>query len=644
MNEELLHPKYRRDVDGLRALAVLLVIAYHYFPGHLTGGFVGVDIFFVISGYLISSIVFSNLERGIFSYEQFYGRRIRRIFPALIIVLLGSLAFGWFVLLKDEFRQIGKHVAAGAAFGSNLVLWSESGYFDADASLKPLLHLWSLGIEEQFYIFWPLMLGLAWRYRSNLLAITVSVALLSFVVNLLTVSNDPTAAYYSPLTRSWELMIGGILAYISSRPTTTTYRLLKRSPNLQSLVGMILVGIGAVCLDPHSVFPGWWALLPTIGAFLLISAGPAAWLNRVLLGNGLVVRVGLISYPLYLWHWPLYSYALICLDGSISVPLKISLIAATFVLAQLTYAIVERRVRFAHGALAIPVLGGLMVGTLVLGIAASSALISPRNSDASLEKLVQAVSDWEFPDGWESYRFSGVKFFAQAAQRNTTVFIGDSNVEQYAPRIRYVINHDPASAQTAIMATEGGCSVIPLVFVHQQRICTEKMNAAIQLAHQSDVTKIVLGQNWLGYRSELNRSDVQDSLASLIRGFGANRKVYLLLNMPVGPELNPRTMFGGSRFSGLYRRSPAELNFNYSAFEASYADVRKTLTRIAAANGAIVIDPLSVLCPSETCPIADSDGRPFYKDHAHLTATYARAKAAFIDTTISVDPFVSEPR
>jgi peptidoglycan/LPS O-acetylase OafA/YrhL len=644
MNEEPLHPKYRRDVDGLRALAVLLVIGYHYFPGHLTGGFVGVDIFFVISGYLISSIVFSNLEHDSFSYVQFYARRIRRIFPALIIVLLASLAFGWFVLLKDEFRQIGKHVAAGAAFASNLALWSESGYFDADATLKPLLHLWSLGIEEQFYIFWPLLLGIAWRYRSNLLSITVSVALLSFVANLLTVSNDPTAAYYSPLTRSWELMIGGILAYVSSRPTTTIYRLLKRFPNLQAVVGMILVGIGAVYLDPRSVFPGWWALVPAMGAFLLISAGPAAWLNRVFLGNGLVVRIGLISYPLYLWHWPLYSYALICLDESIGVPLKISLIAATFILAQLTYAVVERRVRFARGASVISLLVGSMVGTLGLGIAAFSGVISPRNSDASLEKLVQAANDWEFPGSWESYRFSGVKFFAEVAQRNTTVFIGDSNVEQYAPRIRYVIDRDPASAQTAIMATEGGCSVIPLVFVHQKQICSEKMNAAIQLAHQPEVTKIVLGQNWLGYRSDLNRPDVQESLASLIRGFGGNRKVYLLLNMPIGPELNPRTMFGGSRFSGLHRKSLTELNFNYSAFEASYTDIRETLTRIAAANGAIVIDPLGVLCAREACPIADADGRPFYKDHAHLTATYARAKATFIDPTVSVEPFVSEPR
>src|SRR5215831_15751110 len=152
----LSHPKYRRDIDGLRAVAVLSVVAFHVFPNWMVGGFIGVDIFFVISGYLISTIIFENLDKDTFSFAQFYERRVKRIFPALILVLVSCFAFGWFILLPDEYKQLGKHTAGGTAFVANFVLWNESGYFDNAAETKPLLHLWSLGVEEQFYIVWPL--------------------------------------------------------------------------------------------------------------------------------------------------------------------------------------------------------------------------------------------------------------------------------------------------------------------------------------------------------------------------------------------------------------------------------------------------------------------------------------------------------
>jgi len=212
-----LTPKYRPDIDGLRAVAVLAVIAFHAFPNRLPGGFIGVDIFFVISGFLISTILFEKIEKQTFSFSEFYSRRIRRIFPALVLVLMASLSFGWFVLISDELNQLGKHVAAGAAFVSNFVLWGEAGYFDNSAESKPLLHLWSLGVEEQFYIFWPLILCIAAKLRSNLLVITVVIAVISFILNIFGVKPDPVATFYSPLTRFWELQCGSILAWLVLR-------------------------------------------------------------------------------------------------------------------------------------------------------------------------------------------------------------------------------------------------------------------------------------------------------------------------------------------------------------------------------------------------------------------------------------------
>jgi len=210
---QLSHPKYRPDIDGLRAIAVLAVVTFHAFPEFVRGGFIGVDIFFVISGYLISTIIFENLEKGSFSFSEFYARRIRRIFPSLLVVIIACFVFGWFELLADEFKQLGKHIAAGSGFISNFVFWGEAGYFDNSADTKPLLHLWSLGIEEQFYITWPMFIWLSWRYKLNFPLIALTVALVSFVLSVKGVRNDSVATFYSPQTRFWELIIGSLLAW-----------------------------------------------------------------------------------------------------------------------------------------------------------------------------------------------------------------------------------------------------------------------------------------------------------------------------------------------------------------------------------------------------------------------------------------------
>ncbi|MDR0933870.1 MAG: acyltransferase [Burkholderiaceae bacterium] len=204
---------YRPDIDGLRAIAVLAVIAFHAFPAKVKGGFVGVDIFFVISGYLISSILFTGLEKGTFSFIQFYARRIRRIYPTLLVVFIACLVFGGFILLPDEYQQLGKHTVGGAGFIANFVLWWESGYFDSASELKPLLHLWSLGIEEQFYIVWPFLLWVGWKGRWNLRRLVIGLGLVSLIWNVAICVRHPVMDFYSPMTRIWELLAGALLAH-----------------------------------------------------------------------------------------------------------------------------------------------------------------------------------------------------------------------------------------------------------------------------------------------------------------------------------------------------------------------------------------------------------------------------------------------
>lgn len=338
---------YRRDIDGLRALAVAMVVIYHAFPHALPGGFIGVDVFFIISGYLISTILYQGIQSGSFSITDFYSRRVRRIFPALSIVLVSTGIFGWFSLRADEFQQLGKHIAAGAGFVSNIVLWGESGYFDNAAETKPLLHLWSLGIEEQFYFFFPIILWLAWSKKLNLLAVTTTIAVLSFGWNLYQYNSDTTALFYSPLSRFWELMIGSVLAYLTlsakKKPSTSTTSL---AANVRSLTGVALIAIGVVLAGRAFAFPGIWALFPTLGAALLISGGPTAVVNKYVLSHPVMVFIGLISYPLYLWHWPLLSFARIIEGRTPTATVRALCVVAAVVLAFGTFRLIERPLRF----------------------------------------------------------------------------------------------------------------------------------------------------------------------------------------------------------------------------------------------------------------------------------------------------------
>src|SRR3954451_19958339 len=333
--------RYRPDIDGLRAFAVLSVVLYHAFPKVVTGGFVGVDIFFVISGFLISKIPFTEMTDDRFSFTMFYGRRIRRIFPALAVCLVAVLTFGFVSLMPSELAQLGKHVFFGAGFLSNIVLWSESGYFDNAASLKPLLHLWSLGIEEQFYILWPALLWVVFRMKAKVGRLLAVLFLASFAINVALSITDISADFYLPVSRFWELLAGAALAW---------WRPIALPHNVRcwlSIAGLAALLTSTAFFTVAMRFPGWLALLPVLGAVAIILAGPAATVNRIVLSNRAVVFVGLISYPLYLWHWPLISYAYVIRLGKLPTPLMATaLVAVSFLLAWGTYRFIEYPIRF----------------------------------------------------------------------------------------------------------------------------------------------------------------------------------------------------------------------------------------------------------------------------------------------------------
>lgn len=339
---------YRPDIDGLRALAIIAVIIFHAFPMWLRGGFVGVDVFFVISGFLITGIILDRLNTNQFGFRAFYAARIRRIFPALLFILIASLVAGWCILLANEYQLLGKHVAGGAGFVTNFLLWQESGYFDPASESKPLLHLWSLGIEEQFYLLWPALLWITYRLRWPVIGLVAVVGIGSFVANMSLAEYYGVADFYSPVARFWELMAGGALASYQTRKRSSQFDLQKMLwlPDILSVCGFLLIITSVAGFNRNMAFPSWRALLPVTGTACLIIAGPTALINRTILSRRIMVGIGLISYPLYLWHWPLLTFAHIFEDIRLPHPLRLAVLAASVLMAWLTYRFVEKPIRF----------------------------------------------------------------------------------------------------------------------------------------------------------------------------------------------------------------------------------------------------------------------------------------------------------
>lgn len=358
---------YRADIDGLRALAVASVLLFHAFPSVFPLGYLGVDVFFVLSGYLISGLMARALVDGRFSLATFYANRVRRIFPALIVVMLTCLVFGWFYLLDDELAQLGKHVLGGGAFVANLVLWRESGYFDEEAVRKPLLHLWSLGVEEQFYIVFPLLLGGLWKLTGNVRVAGGLTCLVALLMAWSMASASETARFYSPVSRAWELGAGVALAMLdlnrssppdAKHPTHHGWLVAWWCACVLLLASLIWRPTGGF-LHHHP------AVLSVLSTCVLIAAG--ARLASVPLTLAPFVTLGRISYPVYLWHWPLFAFAHIIVGDALSMPWRLALLVGALCLGWGTTRWIEAPLRFGRHRLVVPGLLGAMVGTMSLG-------------------------------------------------------------------------------------------------------------------------------------------------------------------------------------------------------------------------------------------------------------------------------------
>jgi peptidoglycan/LPS O-acetylase OafA/YrhL len=675
----LSHPKYRPDIDGLRAVAVLSVVAFHAFPAWVKGGFIGVDVFFVISGFLISTIIFENLEKGTFSFSEFYARRIKRIFPALLLVLMASFAFGWFALLADEYKQLGKHIVAGAGFVSNLVLWSEAGYFDNSAETKPLLHLWSLGIEEQFYIVWPFILWLAWKRKFNLLALTAIVALVSFALNLNGVKQHSVATFYSPQTRFWELLSGSILAWFALhkrhsfsicklRIDVWLSRVIYREtvgvngrtlPNLISLAGSLLLVYGFWQISSEVNFPGVWAVIPVFGAILIIVAGPAAWINRIVLSNRLAVWFGLISFPLYLWHWPLLSFARI-VEGEVpNRNIRIAAVLLSVALAWLTFRLVERPIRLArHGTAMLAALVLFMGGAGFVGYHTFKGNGFSFRHQSQNENISQL--SYEFPSSalcMKKRPYVRSCYESAIKHKKTILLIGDSHMEALTSGFKNLFDNDRIDFNVLSISSPG-CPY----FLNTDRVnpggdlegCKSIFSRIIDEAvNRQDIEWIVVaGRHTVRFEGtgfgqaeehafgqdrsyrydsngvvssinhevfELGLSDTLDAV------LGAKKKLLFVHQLP---ELgfDPRICLRSFAFS-----RPKDCVVDKSAVLTRQGPYRESVANVLRDRPDVFqVDPMDLVCDNTFCSPFNISGELMYRDDDHMSKLAADYLAAEI--------------
>lgn len=667
---------YRPDIDGLRAIAVIAVVIYHAFPTVAPGGFFGVDIFFVISGFLITGIIHKNLKNGSFRFADFWARRIRRIFPALLTVTMATFIAGWFYLLPIEFAVLKSHIQWALGFVANFKLNSEVGYFDTAAELKPLLHLWSLAIEEQFYLVWPGLLWFCFRKKYNLFTLTSILALTSFLWRKI-FPHSNSAAFYLPWTRFWELQVGALVAIYREdyseyftpligslerkvRPliyregeAENTYGLIN---TLISMIGFGLILYACVKFDRNAAFPSKLTVLPVLGAALIIISGKNAWANRVVLSSPPMVFVGLISFPLYLWHWPLLSFTrIIAVTPTTEMIWKAVTLSLIFSIG--TYFSIEKFMRFERGNLRwrAPALG-LIFGSLFLftqysGINAHSALMN-------FAKINDAITDdvgYPTTSMIRQKSSEGVEFYEiDTNVPKYTLFIGDSHMYHYGKRIEKLSSENPNEVLSSYWFTEPCCLLVDgfeRSSCGQENKCGELKNTILKILKEKDKYKIgrlVWSQSWTFYLERLwhnqrnaegvtlvgdqKLTERKKQVANFLKEITESGvDVTVILSGPIGFEFNPKTMiirdFKGNFKLGAESVDRNELYHRSSIATLLFGDLQRKYNFK-------LINPLDSFCVETSCPVRSKDGRPISIDGDHITGTTALNHTNYIDETV----------
>jgi peptidoglycan/LPS O-acetylase OafA/YrhL len=625
---------YRKDIDGLRGYAVLAVIFYHALPSVFPGGFIGVDIFFVISGFLITKIIYRSLAASEFSFFDFYVKRIIRLIPALLIMLVTVATVGWLILLPDEYEQLGKHLLGGAAFIENFILYKEVSYFDVSSERKILLHLWSLGIEEQFYLIWPLIISLIFFKKISIWKVILIIFLGSLSYGIWRIKLSPEAAFYLPQARIWEMMVGASLVSLEKIKINIIHK-------WGAIMSFIIIIFSIAYINKTFVYPGWAVFLPVMAAFLLIWTSSNAFGKNLFFSNRVIVFFGLISYPLYLYHWP--ALAFIRILGYDDALYRVITIMFCIPFSWLTYRYIEKNFRSHLNKISIAKFLGMgLVVTGCIGLTIWQNKGFPERHP-ELSKISTALQ-WGYPGNLEEFNFREGGFKQQKSNNSETVlFLGDSNVEQYYPRVDALIQAHPEGARSAVFSALG-CSPIPNVAGINRGHCQKQLSAALELVQdQINIKTVVMTAFWPNYLSDVAKfyyidngvkrpiavgnfayEMALDNLSEYIQKFKReNVEVILILNIPSGQKLDPKMLVERSVLPPNLSLKK-EFSMSESEINPTYAIIKKDLISIARKNNIQYIDPIDYLCFEGNCSAYYKSDIPIYRDPAHLSPVFMR--------------------
>lgn len=604
--------KYRADIDGLRAVAILPVLLFHSGAPGVTGGFVGVDVFFVISGYLISKIIFDEVLAGQYSIVRFYERRARRILPALLAVSAFVLAVSAAIMLPVDFKQVPGTVAAANLFGSNILFYLQAGYFDEPGRLKPMLHTWSLGVEEQFYIFFPFLLLIVHRIsRKAVVPVVVAVAALSFAAAAWGAVYKPWFTFYMTPTRVWELFAGSILA-------------LQGLPNLRSrplrevlaVAGLALIAVPVFTYTSKTTFPGLAAALPVGGSALLIAIAPGTSVGR-LLSSKPMTFVGLISYSLYLWHWPIIVFVDYLTDRAITGWMTVLVVGLSFAAAYVSWRYVERPFR-QPGVFSQQRIFQFAAAGLALACGASVAAWSTNGwasrFPAESLRLEQAIDDvsptlgrCNRGDGYGPPIDNSCQYGAPV--KPTIAVLSDS----HGIELTYVLGTMARRRGVALQQySYSGC--LPFVGAHGSPECKAfRAGAMRSILENPDIATVIIAAF---YDTPVNRTDpaTLSGLESAVSAFTkAGKNVVLVYPVPNQDKSVPRRQ-------ALYvaaQRDPNELGVATEDFLARNADLLRAMDRLVS-DHVVAVRPYTRLCDAHRCRTMH-DGAPLYFDGNHLS-------------------------
>jgi peptidoglycan/LPS O-acetylase OafA/YrhL len=635
-------PHYRPDIDGLRAIAVLAVVFYHYRFSGFGGGFVGVDVFFVISGYLITGLIYGEMKNGRFSLVSFYERRVRRIFPALFALLALVSLLSLLILLPSDFIGFGKSLAAAAFFSANLLFWHQGGYFDAVSTVKPLLHTWSLAVEEQFYlIFPPLLFVIRKASRHRLLCFIGLIFLASLAESAVGIKLSPFSTFYLLPARMWELMLGALLA-LGNCPSPRT----KLARDFLGAAGLSMILIAVVLYGDDTPFPGPTALLPCVGTALVIYSGLA---GESIVSNALSMRVpvaiGLISYSLYLWHWPLYVFGNYFALNGLSVIEKIALISLSILLAWGSYRYVESPFRGKTGAFSRPILfkaSALAMGMFVIcgaGIAKSGGFLW--RYDAQVGTLAAGAFDVEpslthcFELSFEKIQAGALCRIGDAHAPVSFLLWGDSHAGALAPAI------SDAAAQrgvSGLVVSQSACGPLLGVDRSDGENCREFNQTVAQfLDKKPDIIEVILAARWArdalgtpydhetGHLSWLRDDNsatqsLAENRAVFARGldrtlsFLSQEKRKAVVIGPV-PEVGWSVPETSAKLALLH--SSFDIRPQVLTFQNRQQYVLGVIDALQEKYGLTILSPADVLCGPRHCDV-EANGRPYYVDGHHL--------------------------